>query len=464
MSESAPRSARQLRPMLIGLGVLALIGIALTFQNSILKNRNKAKLDLIRAAGLPVDLFELDESYEIPSGATNAADIYQDAFASMIDMDRGNTNSPYRIKLKEPHLSYPQPTIDYLKAWTGSNSTAIALLHQGADHSHARYPQDYTLGYSALLPHLGPLKGAVQLLTYHACLQGESGSFNDAIVSLETSMSLAESLNNEPEIIGQLVRMAAHQIIVNTIEHILNHHALSDAHLKRLFRLLEGRESPEPLVSGFSGEMCMGLSFFEDPQSVGGLGAAGVFNAGSGIGSKMASGAILTALQTSGLWERDKNFFIDAYSGYRAALHSHFPAALKKAERVNQTVQTSRRGIRNLVSRVILPAISRVIEKEAHRIAALRTTQTGIAIERYRLAHDGTPPEKLTELVPHFLPSLLEDPFDGKPLRYRQFEGGYVTWSIGKDQEDNQGDLRPIKKTPKDVRFRMLCNTKEPTP
>ena len=178
----------------------------------------------------------------------------------------------------------------------------------------------------------------------------------------------------------------------------------------------------------------------------------------------MASGAILTALQTSGLWERDKNFFIDAYSGYRAALHSHFPAALKKAERVNQTVQTSRRGIRNLVSRVILPAISRVIEKEAHRIAALRTTQTGIAIERYRLAHDGTPPEKLTELVPHFLPSLLEDPFDGKPLRYRQFEGGYVTWSIGKDQEDNQGDLRPIKKTPKDVRFRMLCNTKEPTP
>ena len=105
-------------------------------------------------------------------------------------------------------------TVQYLEAWIGSNATAIAKLHLGARHPHARYAQDYTLGYAALLPHLGPLKESVRLLTYHAWLQAESGDFDDAITSLGTSMALTESLTNEPEIVGQLVRRAAHLIVV----------------------------------------------------------------------------------------------------------------------------------------------------------------------------------------------------------------------------------------------------------
>jgi hypothetical protein len=105
---------------------------------------------------------------------------------------------------------------------------------------------------------------------------------------------------------------------------------------------------------------------------------------------------------------------------------------------------------------MLLYAIGRVIEKEARRVAMLRMTQTAIAIERYRLANGGALPETLELLAPEFLPSILHDPFDGQPLRYRQLDKGYIVYSLGPDKEDNEGDLEPDESQPKDERFRIF--------
>jgi len=86
----------------------------------------------------------------------------------------------------------------------------------------------------------------------------------------------------------------------------------------------------------------------------------------------------------------------------------------------------------------------------------LRAAQTAIAIERFRLAHDGARPDSLDQLTPVFLPSILDDPFDGQPLRYRQLDTGYVVYSIDDDLEDNDGDLEPKTRQPKDQRFRVF--------
>jgi hypothetical protein len=62
------------------------------------------------------------------------------------------------------------------------------------------------------------------------------------------------------------------------------------------------------------------------------------------------------------------------------------------------------------------------------------------ALERFHAAH-GHYPESLGELVPAFAERLPHDLFDGKPLRYRRAEPGYLLYSIGWNAVDDGGKL-----------------------
>lgn len=71
----------------------------------------------------------------------------------------------------------------------------------------------------------------------------------------------------------------------------------------------------------------------------------------------------------------------------------------------------------------------------------MRTASAALALQRFRL-RTGQWPETLAELVPQHLPEMLEDPFDGAPLRYKRFETGFVVYSVGEDRGDDGG--RPL--------------------
>jgi hypothetical protein len=70
-----------------------------------------------------------------------------------------------------------------------------------------------------------------------------------------------------------------------------------------------------------------------------------------------------------------------------------------------------------------------------------RLTQCALAVERFRSAHNRLP-ESLSDLTPQWLPTALIDPFDGKPLRYRVLDVGYLIYSVGEDGGDDGGRER----------------------
>ena len=90
----------------------------------------------------------------------------------------------------------------------------------------------------------------------------------------------------------------------------------------------------------------------------------------------------------------------------------------------------------------------------ADLVAQVRTARTALAVERYRLAH-GTLPGGLADLVPDYLDGVPEDPFDGRPLRYKKLEKGYVVYSVGEDGKDDGGAEPPREGVPEflDVTF-----------
>ena len=93
----------------------------------------------------------------------------------------------------------------------------------------------------------------------------------------------------------------------------------------------------------------------------------------------------------------------------------------------------------------MLPALRNVARKFTALEARRRAALTAIAVERYRLENQNRLPKGLDELIPRYMEQLPTDPFDGKPLRFRSLEKGFVVYSVGADRADNSGQERPLK-------------------
>ena len=77
--------------------------------------------------------------------------------------------------------------------------------------------------------------------------------------------------------------------------------------------------------------------------------------------------------------------------------------------------------------------------REAEIVAQTRVTRTVLAIERWRLAHDGNLPDSLAELLSDLLSVVPKDLFDEQPLRYKKLTRGYIVYSVGPDFTDDGG-------------------------
>lgn len=89
----------------------------------------------------------------------------------------------------------------------------------------------------------------------------------------------------------------------------------------------------------------------------------------------------------------------------------------------------------------MLGGMQNMAAKDASMRAHCRLTQCALVVEQFRETYSRLP-GSLVELAPRFLPVVPEDPFDGKPLRYRVFDEGYLIYSIDEDGQDDGGRER----------------------
>lgn len=87
------------------------------------------------------------------------------------------------------------------------------------------------------------------------------------------------------------------------------------------------------------------------------------------------------------------------------------------------------------------PALVKVSESKQRQLALIRSTIVALAVERYRIAHDGHWPDSLDQLKGKQLEAMPLDPYVGQPLKYRKVADGVIVYSVGADRVDNEGDL-----------------------
>lgn len=298
--------------------------------------------------------------------------------------------------------------------------------------SKSRYPMDIGAGFDTLLDYLSPLRSLGRSLSLDALVAAMQNRPHDAAEDLLAMIPLANSLDEEPLLISQLVRVGILGIGPGALETVLNRAELPPEDLARLEEAFAAATPSSFRSSMFdraiAGERILGL----DASERYGLVLEGV--AFSGVAS-----------QGVALWRMLGN--LAAYDWFECLVLVEetgrwISSDVKRRDEVSASCKAniSAFGFRTMILQNLMPISFSVYATDWRCRAALGSAQTACAIERYRLQY-GRPPQALAELVPEFIETIPIDPWnDWGPLSYRlKPDGEYVVYSVGRNHADEGG-------------------------
>jgi GYF domain 2 len=400
--------------------------------------RQAAEAEAAKAAAAkdhyPGTLAELNRWYEEPAADQNAATFFQQGFDALqiTDADLKSYSLPLIGKGATPAVTAALPggTKTTVAAFLERNQRALDLFQKGVNCSGSRYPIDLTKGANTLLPHLAKLKQVAQLAELSAIMQADSRQPANAGQGVSLALASARSLEAEPLLISQLVRVANQGVAANALEQVVNHVTLGPETLAQLQTAFDHASQYEAAGTGFTralvGERASGLETFDlPPEKLRELLPGGP--AGAQAAGQEKALANLKEQQT---------FYDETLNQLFTARKESFPDRLKAGETLAPRI-TEAQSKGYVLCTMLLPALARTTITEAAALARLHLAQTAVALELFRAANGNSYPNSLNELAPKFLSAVPNDPFDGQPLRYRKAGEGYVLHSIGPNLKDD---------------------------
>jgi hypothetical protein len=442
MTAEATATARRRR---IGPGVIVLIAVAVplllaalfvvSFKVSGRRGLN-AELERIRAAGEPVSAGELEVCYQAPPSDRDMTQLWLQALAPL-DTPQFNSEArslPIVGEGPEPILwpGEPWPELVEAEKLLAQYGRSLELMHQAARQGgQARYPTKFADGMSMLLTHVQQLRGGARLLALESAVEAHRARPAAAIDSILAIFAAARSLEQEPVLISQLVRMALDGMARDRAAWLLSAIQLDDAQLARLEVELAARNYyGRPVYQALLGERVMGIDAFANPARLGDEGKAL---------------ALLGAVNG----DRDRTLYLQLMGELIAAAKTPAEQGRQTAAnveaRLKQVAGSGGSRFSHPLTLLLMPAVSAVFEARSRNEAARVALRVAVAVERFRRTHDRLP-EKLDELTPTYFGAVPFDPYDIKPLRYRIDGEEYVVYSVGKDQIDQKGLSEPPNK------------------
>jgi hypothetical protein len=304
----------------------------------------------------------------------------------------------------------------------------------------------YKPGPGTLLPLLGKLHNLAEIVRYESLLASESGDTIKNVTAIENLLGMAHTLDEEPDIIAQLVRISFIAIAENSLEHCLNITNLNESELSELAFTFSAADKPNLMTRALIGDRADHILVFQLVRSRP-RGAMELVEGAQQVGGFSTHALDFWLIheprffQSVGFWDRDFSYFLDVMETNIALDNFPPPKSLVAADNFKKTEEKAGKK-HYYLSKLFVDALSGAITREASNFAYLRTSIAAISVERFRLAH-GQLPENLNEVVPQFLSAVPVDPFDGEPLRYHRLTKGYVIYSIGSDGHDDGGREKP---------------------
>jgi hypothetical protein len=403
----------------IGIGIVALCIVA---AGVIFYLRGEAqlakKIAELKAQGLPTSFAELEAKYKLPEGTPNAADIYLKAFAAYKPFPEDKQKLlPVMGCQIDPNDNEPYPPQQMAAAaeFVELNQEMFTLLHEAGKVEDCYYPIDYSQGPDSIVELLQNIKRITQTLMIAGIYYSQTNQSQKACEAAVDQLRLGQSLSRSCHLFGHLVRIAMLGIGARDIQVIINRTSFDETQLRLLQEYLQQVSQSATISPALSGEICVCLEYRKlnrDARDTNEL----MFYA-----TCLTSQDPATLIETyQQMIEIDKLPIGEQWLKFREAFDAKIFFSLL---------------------RTALPVIKNGYGIHLRIRANMNCAITALAIERYRLK-EGKLPEAVDTLVPGYLSDVYIDPFDGKPLRYKQTNPGYIVYTIGEDGVDNGGRER----------------------
>ncbi|NNF43205.1 MAG: hypothetical protein HKN62_09160 [Phycisphaerales bacterium] len=317
-------------------------------------------------------------------------------------------------------------------------------------------PMDPEMLFSVLMPHLSELRQLARTLAWDTRRAAAEGDGVTAVANIEAIIGMTRHAREMPFIINDLVAFAiltsaceaAGDVVARTPT------ALTDAQLVNLAHRIAATD--ELLTMRLDGERLGFEDLVQRSYTDNGRGNGRFTRQGLQLlGMLTASGdetervLVLSALPLVGLIVPDRREMLATYHDLMDTFEREARTPLWEREHSAEDTVEAWHGslfdtVRYLPLVLTMPALGKAAVQRDLTTTRRDAALVGIALELERRSI-GVWPADLADLVPHRLPTLPRDPFDGHALRYTLVNGAPRVYSVGTNRTDDDGveEVRP---------------------
>jgi hypothetical protein len=414
-----------------GLSLLVIIVIGLGVR-TFLNYRHGKKLEHYlaeqKASGKLVDISKLaSPCRDVDNGA-----LWWKAAESLFILEQGD-KSPLAL-VSDLSDWKPFSTEDKIKLSTllDRNRKVIELIVEASAKPCFRYGNLQEPAFERQLPDFTLMIQATRLLTVDALFKAEKGEINEAIDEMLQGLAFARLCCDEPLLINFQISMANARLLLYNLNRLLSEAktAVAEPVLIKIMQSLDSEAWRKAMVRAFKAEYA-GFSLETYDLILNGRLLPDINSAGPG--GRFINWWRKPALKTEVIWVSEEYQKMAEAAGlpfYKSEISKFLSGEKEIPEKYK-------------LRRLILPRIYTVVVKEATLEALMEAARVGLACFIYR-NHYGKYPEKISDLIPDILKEEPLDPFTGKSLIYRTKENGFIVYSLGTNQKDDNGKMSPM--------------------
>ena len=386
----------------------------------------------LQAAGQPVTTEDMVAYHRVPEGVFDATPLWMDAIKAAATTKTGSEAKLPIVgegKAAELHGDKAASLLPLVEQYLAVHAATIEKTRQAAAAGgQCRYPIEFSKGINALLPHIQDARALARVLSLRLHAAVEKGDVAAAIESLRLQLALAATMEHEPLLIIQLVRIALVSIALDDVRQIVGKLPLSEPQLAELQQQLAAIAVQQPIKDGMIGERAMGFHTFHHLSQL-----EGVEMLAGKDGELQRPGDCLAYLELM----QEMVEAADKPPDQARQAAKQVEAKLKG----RMATQNPLDRLEIVVTMLMFPATGAVFDASARTQALRDSAASGIAFRRYQLKH-GRPPDSLAALVPEFLPAAPRDPFTaGNPLRLVVQGDRFAIYSVGTNLQDDKALL-----------------------
>ncbi len=306
---------------------------------------------------------------------------------------------------------------------------ALFAIEQGTQRPACRQRCDYAAGLHMLMPELSGMRSLGQVVGVKARLEAEGGAMDRAWHWAAVQARMADALRTHPTIVSQLVRMGMIGSSCETIQRLCETAPPTKEERAQLEALLCTFDDATPMVRAVDGERLLyGEWLFALPKR------ALYEELWDFSPSEVRMPWSLIPWVVKMRWLTFKPFLLADHANYIQLMHEN----AETMEGPFSPLASRKEGERFTLTTMLTPAMHRVRIFRFQTAAKVHMTRTGLALLQYRADH-GTFPVTLDVLNTN----AVSDPFMQGPLHYRVEGNGFILYSVGEDQKDNNGVPKP---------------------